>query len=375
MASSPWGALIDIESAPTGPPPARTKSTDPTIHTPSAFELDDLTWGSRYNGPPTPGEHDDHYASTAPQTPYTGSQTPRTADFLQSRPSSPQPTAVVSIVQNWCDPPINRWRLLSGCVIFFGMGMNDSAPGALIPYIEKHYDIKYAIMSTIFVAQAAGFLVSAFLTDSLSRRIGRSKSYILSGVIQAIGFAILATAPPYPVVVFVFFLEGLAFCVGLSITNVFCSNLAGSTVILGTVHGSYGIGGTIGPMIATALVSHGVLWSRYYLFTLFICLGGGLAAGWTFRNIEAESSQQLLRALHQNAATRNNNSGERYLLMALKNKTTIIGALFTFVYQGAEVSISGWVISFLISVRQGDPAKVGYVTAGFWVSRLRSTFK
>ena len=51
---------------------------------------------------------------------------------------------------------------------------------------------------------------------------------------------------------------------------------------------------------------------------------------------------------------------------ALVNKTTIFGALFIFAYQGAEVSISGWVVSFLISYRRSSPAHVGYVTAGFW---------
>ncbi|KAK5217125.1 hypothetical protein LTR16_012833, partial [Cryomyces antarcticus] len=49
-------------------------------------------------------------------------------------------------------------------------------------------------------------------------------------------------------------------------------NLARSTVILGIAHGSYGVGGIFGPIIATALVSKGVLWSRYYLITLGIRL-------------------------------------------------------------------------------------------------------
>jgi len=49
---------------------------------------------------------------------------------------------------------------------------------------------------------------------------------------------------------------------------------------------------------------------------------------------------------------------------ALKNPATLAGALFIFAYQGAEVSTSGWVISFLISYRGGDPSKVGYVTSG-----------
>jgi fucose permease len=37
-----------------------------------------------------------------------------------------------------------------------------------------------------------------------------------------------------------------------------------------------------------------------------------------------------------------------------------------FSYQGAEVAISGWVISFLIQFRHRDSSKVGYVTSGFW---------
>jgi len=40
--------------------------------------------------------------------------------------------------------------------------------------------------------------------------------------------------------------------------------------------------------------------------------------------------------------------------------------MFIFAYQGAEVAMSGWIVSFLVSYRGGDLSKVGYVTAGFW---------
>jgi fucose permease len=50
----------------------------------------------------------------------------------------------------------------------------------------------------------------------------------------------------------------------------------------------------------------------------------------------------------------------------VKNKVTLLGALFIFAYQGAEVSISGWIVSYLINYRDGDPAHVGYVSSGFW---------
>ncbi|KAJ4149304.1 hypothetical protein NW754_000743 [Fusarium falciforme] len=54
------------------------------------------------------------------------------------------------------------------------------------------------------------------------------------------------------------------------------------------------------------------------------------------------------------------------MFMAMKLRVVLLGSIFIFAYQGAEVSISGWVISFLINARDGDPSSVGYVTAGFW---------
>lgn len=71
-------------------------------------------------------------------------------------------------------------------------------------------------------------------------------------------------------------------------------------------------------------------------------------------------------ASRQRATETGETSRLKLLKRSLKTRTTLIGALFIFAYQGAEVSISGWVISYLISYREGDPAKVGYVTSGFW---------
>lgn len=54
------------------------------------------------------------------------------------------------------------------------------------------------------------------------------------------------------------------------------------------------------------------------------------------------------------------------MVKSFRSKIVLLGALFIFAYQGAEVSISGWVISFLLATRHGDPSSVGYVTSGFW---------
>lgn len=141
--------------------------------------------------------------------------------------------------------------------------------------------------------------------------------------------------------------------------------------MLGAAHGSYGVGGTIAPIIGTAIVSAGVVWSRFYFLLLglrFCCVA---FSAWAFHNYEEDSSTTLLTAL-EITASRQNAAAEsgtkmRELKLALQSKVTIFGALFIFAYQGAEVAVSGWIISYLINYRDGDPAKVGYVTAGFWV--------
>lgn len=55
-------------------------------------------------------------------------------------------------------------------------GMNDSAPGALIPFIETDYEMGYAIVSLVFVANAVGFIVATPLTHNLESRLGRHKA-------------------------------------------------------------------------------------------------------------------------------------------------------------------------------------------------------
>jgi fucose permease len=165
--------------------------------------------------------------------------------------------------------------------------------------------------------------------------------------------------------------------INLAMGNTFAANLHNGTKMLGAIHGSYGVGGTIGPLIATAMVTKGgLIFSRYYLLTLGVALFNLFFSGWSFWHYEAEMGIALLTPIERIASRTQNRlvPGEEThvkeqlasMLKAFKSKTVILGALFIFAYQGAEVSISGWVISFLIATRHGNPSAVGYVTSGFW---------
>ncbi len=154
----------------------------------------------------------------------------------------------------------------------------------------------------------------------------------------------------------------------LALDNVFIVNLRGGTELLGYLHGIYGIGGIVAPLAATAMVSSGERWSYFYLITLVLSLVNSFAFFWAFKDYENENtSTQLLTSLERTAShSATVDEKKNILKRALRSRTTLLGALLIFAYQGAEVSISGWVISFLIDYRKGDPTRVGYVTSGFW---------
>lgn len=144
MSSHAFGAYIDVKlssdnngegpSLPVAPiAPQKAKSrvyhSVPQEHGPAPLELDNLQWGKKLNGP--------RVTESGKTTP-TGFQTPRTPNDLEmSRPPSPTENEGVDAMQSFSNPPMNRYRMLSVCLMNFGNGLSDSAPGALIPYVEK----------------------------------------------------------------------------------------------------------------------------------------------------------------------------------------------------------------------------------------------
>jgi hypothetical protein len=130
MSSHAFGAFIDVESS------SRSHHSVPQTQGPDAMELENIQWGKKLNGPRV----FESPLGTGYTTP-TGYQTPRTPNDLEiSRPPSPihNEEDGVYAMQSFSSPPMNRFRMLSVCLMNFANGLSDSAPGALIPYVEKY---------------------------------------------------------------------------------------------------------------------------------------------------------------------------------------------------------------------------------------------
>ncbi len=232
----------------------------------------------------------------------------------------------------------------------------------------RHYGIGYGVVSLIFVANALGFIIAAAFLDTMRERLGRARALaVAQGMIALAYIPIVATAP-FPVIVCSYFLLGFGMSVNVAISNTFCASLRHGTTVLGVLHGSYGIGGTLGPLIATAIVTlAGAVWSRYYFITFGFALFTTAFSAWSFWGYERElGRRQPLVSAEETESLVSPSSRLSGMFTACSSRVVLLGAIFIFAYQGAEVSISGWVISFLITSRDGNLSSVGYVTSGFW---------
>jgi fucose permease len=115
----------------------------------------------------------------------------------------------------------------------------------MLTLLFRHYSIGYAIVSLIFVTNAAGFISAAFFVDALRARFGRARTLMFAQSLMIIGYVMIVCTPPFSVVILSFFFLGLGLAINLAMGNVFAANLHNGTKMLGAMHGSYGIGGTM----------------------------------------------------------------------------------------------------------------------------------
>jgi fucose permease len=170
----------------------------------------------------------------------------------------------------------------------------------------------------------------------------------------------MACHPPYPSLPVVMLVTGFGNGIEDSAWNAWIGNMHRANELLGLLHGAYGLGATISPLIATSMITKGTLpW--YTFFYLLIALDGlslilMTTAFW-------RATAQVHRAQHLPA-----NNGKRTTTRhVLREPITWLLALFLLGYVGAEVSLGGWIVTFMLRVRHAEPFIAGLSATFFWL--------
>lgn len=228
------------------------------------------------------------------------------------------------------------------------------------PKIEADYGLSYTVTSLVFLSPFAGYTLAALFSDPLHRLAGRRGIAVLAPLLRLIAYIVIAVHPPYPAVVAILALAGMGNGLLDAAWNAWIGTLEHTNQLLGLLHGCYGLGATISPLIATTMVTKANLdWWNFYYILIGVMVLEMIGGTWAFRK------ETGLKYRDDNSTADSDDKGKT--MLALKQRVTWICAAFLLAYVGTEVSLGGWIVTFMIRVRHGQPFASGMTATGFWL--------
>ncbi|RYP69628.1 hypothetical protein DL771_005992 [Monosporascus sp. 5C6A] len=276
----------------------------------------------------------------------------------------PPPNTAVHVAQSWNNPRSNIVRILACFWSFTVMGANDAAYGPLIPYIQDYYGLTYVVVSLLFLSPFVGYTIAAFLNDWLHRVSGQRGVGFLCSLCHLAAYVIIACHPPYPVLVVAFISAGFGNGVADAAFNAWVGNLNRANEVLGFLHGLYGFGAVLSPLIATSMITKaGLPWYSWYYIMIGMAAVEMISLTTCFWKADAQE--------YRDSLTKHSDSAKGSLKDALFKRpaarVTWLCALFLLGYVGVEVALGGWIVEFMIQVRHGEAFASGMTATGFWL--------
>lgn len=244
-------------------------------------------------------------------------------------------------------------------------------------------------------ATFAGWVFAALTSTHLCQYLDMGWMIVLGTAIQLVAHSLRAWFPPFGLLVFTFWLVAIGQAYNDTQANTFMASTRGAHRWLAVLHATFMAGCLVGPFVATGIASatsnvptrRGVppppMSTRWYLFYIF---PAGLSVvslaliSVAFRDrlrikkktvgtSPSVTTEEGIVEDEQVKASRNKNALQ-LIKSALRRPSVWLLSMFYFFYLGSQVTMNGWVVEYLVQVRDGDLAKMGFVPAGFNVRPL-----
>ncbi|KAJ6086716.1 hypothetical protein N7467_005630 [Penicillium canescens] len=276
-------------------------------------------------------------------------------------PVEPSGTYGTSRNEKWNHPRTNIIKTLATFWSFLVMGANDSAYG-----LEDYYNLSYIIVSLVFLSPLVGYATAAIINDRAHCTLGQRGVAFLSSACHLIAYILNCVHPPYPVLVVSFIFAGLGNGMADSAWNAWIGNLDNANQLLGLLHGSYGIGAVISPLVASLLVADaGLPWFYFYYIMIGVAaieLVVCVACFWDSTGASFRLSKK------QHPEDDFEKGGLRKILFKMPAaRVSWICSIFLLGYVGIEVALGGWVVTFMKEVRHAAPFSSSMTSTGFWL--------
>ena len=208
---------------------------------------------------------------------------------------------------------------------------------SIMPSITSEYQaagLSLAAIGLIFPVRAVGSILGNLLAGVGSDRLGYGRMVWLSSLLLAGSLALAGIAHPWLLFLAAFVvISGTQGALGTGINALTAdANLDARARALNTLHGVYGIGAAISPLIFGYLIERGVAW-RWML--------GGTALLWLVYGLVSFTLQG------SPAAPREKRASQFLDLSMLRAAPFLALFVIAFIYNGVAYSLLGWVALFM----------------------------
>ncbi|PVF95779.1 MFS general substrate transporter [Serendipita vermifera] len=263
------------------------------------------------------------------------------------------------------------------------------------------YCIRY-LLACVRDPERHGWLAPKAIGFSLAQ--GRHFLLVLAAFIHILFFITTSNSPTFAGVVIGFFMSGLAKAYMMSSMNTYMVSHPHKTFGLGHLHSFYCVGALTAPLLCQTSIAKHEPWQRFYLYSIALAFANILSVTLSFRptreeflkdkgNCQGVQSKQGIRRQEERGTVPARDLEEAYPRVSAvpdeKNEdkddqlhqhnlpqTTFMAAVktpdvwafgfFISLYAGSEGTTNGYIVTYLLKMRDGDPARVGYANSAFW---------
>lgn len=247
--------------------------------------------------------------------------------------------------------------LILSYVAFISLGMPDGLHGVAWPSVRQTFGLPLDAIGLLMVFGTAGYSLSGFVNGALVRRLGVGGLLALSCALTSTALLIYSVTPLWPLFVTAALLGGLGAGAIDAGINTYVEHHY-SERMMQWLHGSFGIGITMGPLIMTGAL--GITGAWRYGYALVCLFQAGLAIVFYFT-----------RPLWLDGGTgedesRGEEGPQASLGRTLRNPRALMSMAMFFIYTGAEVGLGLWAYSLLTESRAVDSTLAGFITGSYW---------
>jgi fucose permease len=264
----------------------------------------------------------------------------------------------------------NRGADLLGLGSFVLLGLPDGMLGTAWPSMRGTFGAPVGDLGLILLIATAGSVLITVFVGTLIRRLGVPALLTVAGLTAAAGYAGIALAPGLWLLLGVAILTGAAAGMMDAGLNTAVA-LSGRPRLLNLLHGAYGVGTAIGPLVVTAAILTGS-WRPAYL--ALVALDLAIAGSWLLLR---RQNQRRDLAASAGAGARAGSGPQEQAAAAGPHPSAdwsrrryrgvvIAGISAFFFYTGLEVAAGQWEASFCRGHLNLSPGVTGLATFGYW---------